>query len=113
MQNTYTLAETSRPFLKTKKFSKLHIEIFEHILQGKTNRDINKIYGYSQRSHAVVDHSRKVMYKLLAMENLLKRDHTEKIVFPRRYCFWWNKMLTQHYAELTGIAIDPQYYMNA
>ncbi len=113
MINAYVLTETSRPFLKTKKFSKLHIEIFEHILQGKTNRDINKIYGYSQRSHAVVDHSRKVMYKLLAMDGLLKREHAEKITFPRRYCFWWNKILNQHYKDLLAVAIDPQYYMNA
>lgn len=113
MPNVIAITETSRPFLRTKKFSKLHMEIFEHIMQGKTNREINKIYGYSQRSHAVVDHSRKVMYKLLAMEGLSRKEHGEQVVFPRRYCFWWNKLYNQHRPELMSIAIDPQYYMNA
>lgn len=111
MQNIYIISEVaSRPFLKTKKFSKFHIELFEQILQGKTNRDINKIYGYSQRSHAVVDHSRRVMYKLLAMEGLSRKDYLEEVIFPRRFCFWWNKLLTQHHHALVNNAIDPQYY---
>ena len=68
----------SRPLLKTKGFSTLHLQIFEYILIGKTNREINRILGYTERSHAVVDHSRKVMHKLLAMEDLHKADFKER-----------------------------------
>jgi hypothetical protein len=111
MEDNYTSKEIAhRPLLKTKKFSSLHIELFEQILMGRTNRDINQLYGYTQRSHAVVDHSRKVMHKLLAMENLSKREHADRVVYPREYCFWWKKILETHRAELSKIAIKPQYY---
>lgn len=99
-----------RPLLKTKKFSLLHIELFEQILLGKTNREINNIYGYSTRSHAVVDHSRKVMYKLLASECLSKREYADRVVYPRSYCFWWKKLLERHLSDLLKTAITPQYY---
>ena len=111
MEDNYHYKEPAhRPLLKTKKFSSLHIELFEQILLGKTNRDINHTYGYSQRSHAVVDHSRKVMHKLLAMESLSRKEHADRIVYPRQYCFWWNKLLDTHRVELTRIAIKPEYY---
>lgn len=99
-----------RPLLKTKRFSRLHIELFEQILLGRTNRDINQNYGYTQRSHAVVDHSRKVMFKLLAMENLCRRDHMDRVVYPREYCFWWKKLLEIHRDRLEKMAIMPEYY---
>lgn len=111
MNDVYELKEvTHRPLLKTKRFSSLHIELFEQILLGKTNRDINEIYGYSKRSHSVVDHSRKVMYKLLAMENLSRRDYADRVIYPREYCFWWKKFLEKHRDELLKIAIKPEYY---
>jgi len=99
-----------RPKLKTKGFSTYHIAIFELILLKKTNREINQMMGYSKRSHAVVDHSRKVMYKLLAHENLSKKDHTNQVSYPRIYCFWWRKLLLKHQNALLRIAIEPQYY---
>lgn len=100
----------SRPLLKTKGFSTLHVQIFEYILIGKTNREINRLLGYTQRSHAVVDHSRKVMYKLLAMEDLHKADFTERVIYPRKYQFWWMKLLTKHKTELQLMAIAPKFY---
>jgi hypothetical protein len=103
---------TFRPLLKTKKFSLLHIELFEQILLGRTNRDINQAYGYTMRSHTVVDHTRKVMYKLLCMENLPKREHDEKIIYPRRYCFWWKQLLEKHRGCLSQKAIMPEFYTN-
>lgn len=108
---TYHLNEIAhRPLLKTKKFSSLHVELFEQVLMGKTNRDINHLYGYTQRSHAVVDHTRKVMYKLLAMENLSKREYADRVVYPRDYCFWWKKILETHREALLKMAIKPEYY---
>lgn len=100
----------TRPKLKTKGFSTYHIHIFELILLKKTNKEINGMLGYTKRSHAIVDHSRKVMYKLLAMENLLKKDHVNYIVYPRDYCFWWNKLITKHQTGLLKIAVEPAYY---
>jgi hypothetical protein len=101
---------TNRPILKTKGFSTLHIDIFTHILHGKTNREINTLLGYTQRSHAVVDHSRKVMYKLLAMEGLYKRDNMDRVVYPRNYQFWWKKLLDKHLKALLAVAIEPGFY---
>lgn len=106
---THTIAIT-RPNLKTKGFSTLHIQIFMMILVGKTNREINSIFGYTQRSHAVVDHSRKVMFKLLAMENLPKRENSEQVVYPRNYQFWWKKIFDKHHKDLLAIAISPEFY---
>jgi hypothetical protein len=100
----------SRPLLKTKGFSTLHLQVFEYILIGKTNREINRMLGYSERSHAVVDHSRKVMNKLLAMEYLHKADYTERVIYPRKFQFWWKKLLDQHKTELQSIAIAPKFY---
>ncbi|TWR25230.1 hypothetical protein FPZ43_17320 [Mucilaginibacter pallidiroseus] len=100
----------TRPNLKTKGFSTLHIDIFRYILVGKTNREINAMLGYTERSHAVVDHSRKVMYKLLAIENLCKRDYTDRVVYPREYQFWWKKLFDKHLEYLMGIAIEPEFY---
>ncbi|OOQ60842.1 hypothetical protein [Mucilaginibacter pedocola] len=100
----------TRPNLKTKGFSTLHIQIFMMILVGKTNREINSIFGYTQRSHAVVDHSRKVMFKLLAMENLPKRENLEQVVYPRNYQFWWKKIFDKHHKDLLAIAISPEFY---
>lgn len=110
MREILTYNEAARPLLKTKKFSSLHIELFEQILLGKTNRDINKAYGYTQRSHAVVDHTRKVMYKLLAMEGLCRKDYVDRVVYPREYVFWWKKVLDMHHQALMKIAIKPEYY---
>jgi hypothetical protein len=78
-QANKTMCDT-RPLIKTRKFSTLHIEIFEQLLvSGKTNRDLNLQFGYTEKSHSIIDHSRKVMYKLLSYENLGKsecRDRT-------------------------------------
>lgn len=108
-----TINSANRPILKTKKFSTLHINIFEQILLGKTNREISRMFGYTQRSHAVVDHSRKVMYKLLAMESLSRMEHREHIVFPRRYQFWWKKLLLSHRHDLMQKAVQAEFYPHA
>jgi hypothetical protein len=100
----------NRPILKSRGMSTHHIEIFELMLAGKSNREINQMMGYSQRSHAGVDHSRKVMYKLLAMEGLCRRDHIKQVASPREYCFWWNNILSKHIDFLTSHAIKPEYY---
>jgi|GEM_PF-1895437 len=106
---THAIAVT-RPNLKTKGFSTHHIEIFIMILVGKTNREINSVMGYTQRSHAVVDHSRKVMFKLLALEGLSKREHAERVVYPRNYLFWWKKLFDKHTKALMAVAISPKFY---
>jgi hypothetical protein len=103
-------AHINRPILKSRGFSLLHIEIFEQILNQKTNQELNQLYGYTKRSHTIVDHSRKVMFKLLALENYSKKDHNLHIVYPRDYCFWWKKLLDKHRAELTSKAIKPEFY---
>ena len=103
-------AVITRPNLKTKGFSTLHIDIFTYILSGKTNREINIMLGYTARSHAVVDHSRKVMYKLLALENLCKKDYTCRVIHPRDYQFWWKKLFDKHQAALLSMAIQPEFY---
>jgi len=101
---------SNRQVLKTKGFSTLHIDIFDQILHGKTNREINSVLGYSERSHAVVDHSRKVMYKLLAYEGLCKKDNKDRVTFPRSYQFWWKKLLDKHMERLLSVAITPGFY---
>jgi hypothetical protein len=101
----------NRPILKTRGFSILHIEIFEQVLNRKTNREINCMFGYTKKSHTIVDHSRKVMYKLLAMENVSKKDYIEYIVYPREYCFWWKKLLEKHKSALLNKAIKPEFYL--
>jgi hypothetical protein len=93
MKNTIAI---TRPALKTRGFSTHHIDIFNFILLGKTNREINVMLGYTRHSHTVVDHSRKVMYKLLALEELCRRDHQVYVVYPRKYQFWWKKLLNKH-----------------
>jgi hypothetical protein len=100
----------TRPTLKTKGFSTHHIDIFKYILLGKTNREINVTLGYTKRSHAVVDHSRKVMYKLLALEELCRKDNKNRITYPRQYQFWWKKLLDKHMQTLLSVAIAPGFY---
>jgi hypothetical protein len=102
----------NRPLLKSRGLSTHHIEIFEFILAGKSNREINLMLGYSKKSHVVVDHSRKVMYKLLALEDLSRKEYTGQVIFPRGYCFWWKNMLLKHQQQLMEIAIKPEYYVN-
>lgn len=99
-----------RPKLKTRAFSTHHIVIFEYILLKKTNREIGRMLGYSCYSHVVVDHSRKVMYKLLALENLTKKEYLIFVKYPREYCFWWKKLLEKHKTALFQIAIRPIFY---
>ena len=103
----------NRPLLKSRGLSTHHIEIFEMILMGKSTKEINQTMGYSQRSHAGVDHSRKVMYKLLALESLSRKDHVKQVAFPRQYFFWWKSLLQRHAELLLTIAIKPEYYNNA
>jgi len=101
----------TRPNLKTKQFSTLHIEIFEQILiSGKTNWELNKQFGYTKRSHCLVDHSRRVMYKLLALERLTRKENMEKVIYPRVYKFWWKRLLDNHKETLSAKAIKPAYY---
>lgn len=111
-QDRHPMAPATRPLLKTRKFSMYHIQLFELILMGKTNRHINRMYGYTQKSHAVVDLSRKVMYKLLAYEGLCRHQHHHQIVYPRSYRFWWNNLLFKHYQRLEALAITPSFYNN-
>lgn len=103
----------TRPNLKTKRFSTLHIEIFEQILNsGKTNRDINKYFGYTEKSHCIIDHSRKVMYKLLVCEKLTREENMQKVIYPRTHQFWWTRLLDKHRQVLLTKAITPAYYKN-
>ncbi|AYL96436.1 hypothetical protein [Mucilaginibacter celer] len=99
-----------RPFLRTKGFSTFHIHIFELILLGKANREINRLMGYTPKSHMVVDHSRQVMNKLLCYEGLCKKDYKDRVVYPRKYQFWWKKLLEKHKNMLIQKAIIPEYY---
>ncbi|WP_454803203.1 hypothetical protein [Mucilaginibacter phyllosphaerae] len=107
MKNAVAL---TRPTLKTKGFSTHHIGIFDWILRGKTNREINMMLGYTKRSHAVVDHSRKVMNKLLAFEGECRKDHQDRIIYPRNYQFWWKKLLDKHMPALLAVAKEPYFY---
>jgi hypothetical protein len=101
----------TRQIIKTRKFSTLHIEIFEQVLvSGKTNRALNLQFGYTEKSHVVVDHSRKVMFKLLALENMAKNEFQHQIVYPRIYKFWWKKLLAKHEQHMLSIAIQVEYY---
>ena len=101
----------TRPNLKTRKFSTLHIEIFEQILlSGKTNRDLNIQFGYSLKSHCVVDHSRRVMYKLLMMEGLKREENIERVIYPRIYKFWWKQLLDKHRAVVFQKAVTALFY---
>ena len=104
----------TQPYLRTRRFSTLHIEIFEQILiSGKTNRALNQQFGYTKYSHCVVDHSRKVMYKLLTMENLTRAGYHDRIVNPRLYKFWWKHLLDKHKEALMCKAIQPEFYHKA
>ncbi|SHN29387.1 hypothetical protein SAMN05216524_108282 [Mucilaginibacter sp. OK098] len=104
----------TRPVLKTRKFSTIQVEIFEHVLlSGKTNQVLNVQFGYTRRSHAVVDHSKKVMYKLLAFENLSRSEYQERITYPRQYSFWWNSLLKKHKQRMLEMAIETAYYLQA
>lgn len=101
----------TRPNLKTKGFSTLHIDILEQILySGKTNQQLNLAFGYTLKSHCVVDHSRKVMRKLLVLEGLKKEEYKEQIVFPRACHFFWKRLLNKHKKALLAKAVSPEYY---
>ncbi len=101
----------TKPNLRTKKFSTLHIEIFEQILTSdKTNRQLNVEFGYTRKSHCVVDHSRKVMYKLLTLENLKKETCMDMVIYPRSYKLWWRNMMSKHKKTLLTKAVLPEYY---
>jgi hypothetical protein len=100
----------SRPLLRTRGLSTHHLDIFEYILMGKSNREINRMLGYSKRSHAVVDHSRKVMFKLLSMEDLSRKVYKSQVIFPRNYCLWWKNLLNKHRNKLERMMIQPLYY---
>jgi hypothetical protein len=101
----------NRPKLKVKKFTTLHIELFEQLLySGKTNWDINLAYGYTKRSHCIVDHTRKVMYKILAAENLSKDEYKEQVIYPRVYHLWWKRLFEKHKDTLQRKAVRPLYY---
>ena len=102
---------TTAQLLKTRGLSTHHIEIFEEILiSGKSNEALNVYFGYTQKSHCVVDHSRKVMCKLLGLEGLSKTEFKECIIHPKLYKFWWKKLLDKHRDELTSIAIKAECY---
>lgn len=106
-----TIKNKNRPHLKTKQFSTLHIEIFEQLLiSGKTNWDLNRQFGYTKRSHSVVDHSRKVMFKILVLENLKREEHIKQIAFPKKYKFWWKRLLDKHKTALFKKAVVALYY---
>ncbi|WP_419801431.1 hypothetical protein [Mucilaginibacter sp.] len=104
---------STRPHLKTRKFSTLHIEIFEQVIDsGKTNRVLNERYGYTLRSHKIVDHSRTVMLKLLALEGLCKREYMDKIIYPRTHDFWWKNLFYKHRKLLMINVVTPQFYLD-
>jgi len=97
--------------LKTRGFSTHHILIFEEILvSGKSNETLNIYFGYTKKSHCVVDHSRKVMYKLLGLEGLSKSDFKERVIYPKFYKFWWKKLLHKHREKLIKLAVKAEYY---
>ena len=101
----------TRPVIKTRKFSTLQVELFEQILfSGRTNQDLNIQYGYTRRSHAVVDHSRKAMYKLLVFEDLSRSEYKERVTFPRQYAPWWTQLLNKHKERMLEMAIEAEYY---
>jgi hypothetical protein len=105
------MKKCTRPYLRTRRFSTLHIEIFEQILiSGKTNLALGQQFGYSRYSHCVVDHSRKVMYKLLALDNLTKAEYHDHIVYPRLYKLWWKPLLNKYREALMCKAIQPEFY---
>jgi hypothetical protein len=97
--------------LKTRGLSSHHIEIFEEILVSeKSNEALNIYFGYTQKSHCVVDHSRKVMHKLLGLEGLSKTELKERIAHPKLYKFWWKKILHKHRDKLIKLAVKAEYY---
>jgi hypothetical protein len=100
---------TTSQQLKTRGLSTHHIEIFEEILiSGKSNEALNIYFGYTKKSHCVVDHSRKVMYKLLGLEGLPRSAFKERVIYPKSYKFWWNKLLHKH--KLIKLAVKAEYY---
>jgi hypothetical protein len=107
-----TIVYSNKPLLKTKVFSTYHVEIFEQILLGKTNREINRTFGYSVKSHAVVDHSRKVMYKLLAYESLPKSAYLYRVNNPRKFLGWWKNVHDKNKSRLFASAKKPEFYSN-
>ena len=114
MKKIYSITNKTYPtsqLLKTRGLSTHHIEIFEEILiSGKSNEALNIYFGYTKKSHCVVDHSRKVMHKLLGLEGLSKTELKERIVYPKLYKFWWKKLLDKHRDKLTSLAVKAAYY---
>jgi hypothetical protein len=41
---------------------------------------------------------------------LCKKDYKDRVVYPRKYQFWWKKLLEKHKYMLTQKAIIPEYY---
>ncbi|RYE26636.1 MAG: hypothetical protein EOP45_03620 [Sphingobacteriaceae bacterium] len=109
--NSDNIKISTRPLLKTRKFSTLHIEIFEQVIcSGKSNRTLNKRFGYTLRSHKVVDHSKTVMLKLLAFEGLCKKDYMDRVIRPRANSFWWKNLFDKHRKVLMSNAVNPEFY---
>ena len=100
----------NKPYLKTKGLSNYHIELFSQILLNKTFRKIGIEYGYTAQSHSVIDHCRKVMHKLMALEGLSRADHYEQIKYPRKYLYWWRGLLDNHKDKLYELAIEGKFY---
>ena len=100
----------TKPYLKTRGLSTFHIELFIQILLGKTHRKIGMEYGYTAQSHSVVDHCRKVMYKLLVLEGFSKADYHLELKYPHKYLFWWKYLLDKHKKQLYGKAIEAKFY---
>ena len=98
------------PLLKSRGLSTFHIEILCQVLLNKTNRKISLENGYSVKSHSVLDHSRKVMYKLLAIEGLTRSAYQDQVKHPRKYLFWWKNLLEKNKVQLDKIAICPEFY---
>ncbi|TZF82052.1 hypothetical protein FW774_15265 [Pedobacter sp. BS3] len=96
MENT-----TVQQVCRSRRFSGLYIDIFQEIIQSaKTNREISAAFGYSEKSDAIISHSRKVMRKLLYLENLPVRQYQQRIIYPRQYRFWWAELFNKHKPSL-------------
>ncbi len=109
-----SINKCGRPKLKTKQFTTVHIEIFELILtSGKTNWDLNREFGYTKKSASVVRLSRRAMYKLLTLEGLKKEAYKQEVTFPRKFKFWWKRILEKHRKALLDKAAPAEYYEGA
>lgn len=96
MSNTYI-----QQVYRSRRFSGLYIDIFQEIIQSaKTNREISAAFGYSEKSDTIIIHSRKVMRKLLCLENLPLRQYQHRVIYPRQYRFWWTELFNKHKPSL-------------